>query len=180
MNAAFYVKITNNVVEDAEFVFGGMSATAIIAQNTKSLIINSKWSEAMLDNVYLELLKDLPLPSNAPGGMVTYRKTLALRYTLWCVFIQYIIVLWCSRRWYYVIFSLFLKFYHYVCKKLNMETLDVYNLKNDADNVGNNSKYAQYYQIVPNSHSPDDLIGKPLVHMSAVQQTTGNEFKIRI
>jgi len=68
-----------NVVTDAELVFGGMSATAVIAQKTKSLIINSEWTEAMLDGAYLELLKDLPLASNAPGGMVTYRKTLALR-----------------------------------------------------------------------------------------------------
>jgi hypothetical protein len=30
--------------------------------------------------VYLELLNDLPLASNAPGGMVTYRKSLVLRW----------------------------------------------------------------------------------------------------
>lgn len=56
-----------------------MSATAVIAQKTKSFIINSEWSESLLDGVYLELLKDLPLASNAPGGMVTYRKSLVLR-----------------------------------------------------------------------------------------------------
>lgn len=81
VNAAFYVKIADNgkIVDDAELVFGGMSATAVVAQKTKSLMINSEWTEAMLDGVYLELLKDLPLAPNAPGGMVTYRKTLALR-----------------------------------------------------------------------------------------------------
>lgn len=87
MNAAFYLKITNNIVEDAEFVFGGMSTTTIIAQKTKSLIISSKWSEEMIDDVYLELLKDLPLASNAPGGMVTYRKVLVLRYNIVHVYI---------------------------------------------------------------------------------------------
>lgn len=81
VNAAFYVEISNsNIVKDAEFVFGGMSATAVIAQKTKSMIINGKWSEAILDDVYLKLLNDLPLESNAPGGMVSYRKTLALRW----------------------------------------------------------------------------------------------------
>lgn len=80
MNAAFYVEIqSGNVVKDAEFVFGGMSATSVFARKTKSLIVGREWSEAMLDSVYLELIKDLPLASNAPGGMVTYRKTLALR-----------------------------------------------------------------------------------------------------
>lgn len=79
VNAAFYIKLSKNIVKDAEFAFGGMAATSVITLNTKSLIINSTWSEAMLDDVYLELLKDLPLPLNAPGGMVIYRKTLALR-----------------------------------------------------------------------------------------------------
>lgn len=80
VNAAFYVEIMNdNVVKDIELVFGGMSATAVFAQKTKSLMINREWSEAILNDVYLELLKDLPLGSNAPGGMVAYRKTLALR-----------------------------------------------------------------------------------------------------
>lgn len=80
-NAAFYVKMTaDNIVNDAELVFGGMSSTVVVAHKTKSLIINSAWTENMvLDDVYLELLKDLPLASNAPGGMVAYRKTLALR-----------------------------------------------------------------------------------------------------
>lgn len=80
MNAAFYIKISNNTVKDAEFVFGGMSATAVFARKTKKLIIDREWSDSMLDDVYLELLKDLPLPLNAPGGMVSYRKTLSLRW----------------------------------------------------------------------------------------------------
>lgn len=82
VNAAFYVEMSNNIVKDAELVFGGMSATAVIAQKTKSLIINREWSDSLLDDVYLELLKDLPLASNAPGGMVTYRKCLVLRWTM--------------------------------------------------------------------------------------------------
>lgn len=88
VNAAFYVEMSNNVVKDAEFVFGGMSATSAIAQRTKSLIIKREWSENTLEAVYLELLKDLPLASNAPGGMVAYRKTLALRW-----FYSFILVL---------------------------------------------------------------------------------------
>lgn len=79
VNAAFFVELSNNIIKDADFVFGGMSATAVFAQNTRSLVINKEWSEDMLDGVYSELLKDLPLASNAPGGMINYRKTLALR-----------------------------------------------------------------------------------------------------
>jgi len=52
--------------------------------------------------------------------------------------------------------------------------IDVHNLINGNDAVTHISKYAQYYHIVPNSQSPDDAVGKPLVHKSAIQQTTGN------
>lgn len=93
VNAAFYVELSNNTVKDAEFAFGGMSATSIIALKTKSLIINSTWSESMLNDVYLELLKDLPLPLNAPGGMVIYRKTLALRCINQLLFLYMIYIL---------------------------------------------------------------------------------------
>lgn len=79
VNAAFYLEMSNNIIKDANFVFGGMSATAVFAQNTRSLIIDNEWSEDMLDGVYSELLKDLPLAINAPGGMIKYRKTLVLR-----------------------------------------------------------------------------------------------------
>ncbi|XP_060840095.1 xanthine dehydrogenase isoform X2 [Rhopalosiphum padi] len=147
VNAAFYVEISNNIVKDAELVFGGMSATAVIAQKTKSLIINSEWSESLLDDVYLELLKDLPLASNAPGGMVAYRKSLVL--------------------------SLFFKFYLYVCNQLNLTMIDAHHLINGNNVITHNSKYAQYYNIASNSPSPNDAVGKPLVHRSAIQQTTG-------
>ncbi|XP_025414020.1 xanthine dehydrogenase [Sipha flava] len=144
VNAAFYVEMSNNTVKDAEFVFGGMSSTAVIAQKTKSLVINSEWSETMLDDVYLELLNDLPLALNAPGGMVTYRKSLVL--------------------------SLFFKFYLYVSNQLHLGMTHVENNYNAAVSI---SKYAQYYQINPNSQNSDDAIGKPLVHKSAIEQTTG-------
>lgn len=67
-----------------------------------------------------------------------------------------------------------------MCKKLNLETLGVKNLVNDDKNVKNTSKYAQYYHITPNSQSFDDTVGKPLVHKSAIQQTTGNTFNFNI
>ncbi|XP_025200769.1 xanthine dehydrogenase [Melanaphis sacchari] len=147
VNAAFYVEMSNNIIKDAEIVFGGMSATAVIAQKTKSLIINSEWSESLLDGVYLELLKDLPLTSNAPGGMVTYRKSLVL--------------------------SLFFKFYLYVCNQLSSTMKDVQHLINDKNAITHISKYAQYYNIAANFPSSNDAVGKPLVHKSAIQQTTG-------
>lgn len=52
--------------------------------------------------------------------------------------------------------------------------IDIRPLAIDKNNVMNISKFAQFYEIVPNSLGPNDAIGKPLVHISAVQQTTGS------
>lgn len=54
--------------------------------------------------------------------------------------------------------------------QLRLDMIDVHNYNNT---VVNSSKYAQYYHIDPNSQSPNDAVGKPLVHKSALQQTTG-------
>lgn len=69
----------DGTVTDAELAFGGVSATAVIAHRAQSLMVGGSWSEAMLDAVCAELLAELPLPANAPGGMAAYRRTLALR-----------------------------------------------------------------------------------------------------
>lgn len=75
-------------------------------------------------------------------------------------------------------FSLFFKFYHYVSNQLSWKMIEAHNLINDNNPTTHISKYAQYYHIVPNSQSPDDAVGKPLVHKSATQQTTGNKLFI--
>lgn len=56
--------------------------------------------------------------------------------------------------------------------------IDVHSLINGNNPGTHISKYAQYYHIVPNSQCPDDAVGKPLVHKSAIQQTTGNKLFI--
>lgn len=61
-----------------------------------------------------------------------------------------------------------------MCEKLSLKMTVTHNLINDNNDVKKMSKYAQYYHINPNSQSPDDAVGKPLVHKSAIQHTTGN------
>lgn len=57
--------------------------------------------------------------------------------------------------------------------------MDVHNLTNGNNSPTHISKYAQFYHIAPNSQSPDVAVGKPLVHKSAIQQTTGNKLFIK-
>lgn len=82
----------------------------------------------------------------------------------------------CSRHCLFF-FSLFFKFYRYVRQRLNLGM--TMGIQDDDDCNGDLSvrneaaRYAQYYQVVTDPLNPNDPVGRPLVHKSAVQQTTG-------
>lgn len=40
------------------------------------------WAESIIPNIIDTLAKEFPLPGDAPGGMILYRRSLTLRYTL--------------------------------------------------------------------------------------------------
>jgi len=41
-----------------------------------------QWNEKMLEEAYSALMEDLPLDPSAPGGMIQYRRSLSLRYSI--------------------------------------------------------------------------------------------------
>lgn len=66
-----------------------------------------------------------------------------------------------------------------MCEQLRSKTIDL--VMNDVNDA---FEYAQYYQIIGNSQNPNDAVGRPLVHRSALQQTTGRlwgggEYKLK-
>jgi hypothetical protein len=42
-----------------------------------------QWNEKMLEEAYSALMEDLPLDPSAPGGMIQYRRSLSLRYSIY-------------------------------------------------------------------------------------------------
>jgi hypothetical protein len=42
-----------------------------------------QWNEKMLEEAYSALMEDLPLHPSAPGGMIQYRRSLSLRYSIY-------------------------------------------------------------------------------------------------
>jgi hypothetical protein len=42
-----------------------------------------QWNEKMLEEAYSALMEDLPLLPDAPGGMIQYRRSLSLRYSIY-------------------------------------------------------------------------------------------------
>ncbi|KZF19905.1 xanthine dehydrogenase/oxidase [Xylona heveae TC161] len=146
VNSALRVALDDDHnVKNINLVFGGMAPTTVEAQNAVSYLIGKKWTDpASLEGAMNALEKDFDLRFGVPGGMATYRKSLA--------------------------FSFFYKFYHEVLSKLDIKTTDLDSEaigeierqisfgKKDHDSA------AAYEQRV---------LGKAKNHVAAMKQCTG-------
>ncbi|KAF2745897.1 xanthine dehydrogenase [Sporormia fimetaria CBS 119925] len=100
VNAALRVELDDaQVVKDVSLVYGGMAPTTIAAKKAMEFLQGKKFTELQtLEGVMSALEEDFDLRFGVPGGMATYRKTLALGF--------------------------FYKFYHEVLEKLDAEEAD--------------------------------------------------------
>ncbi|KAF2872915.1 xanthine dehydrogenase/oxidase [Massariosphaeria phaeospora] len=100
VNAALRVSLgEGDVVESVDLVYGGMAPTTIHAKKAMEFLQGKKFTDlATLEGVMSALEEDFDLRFGVPGGMATYRKSLAL--------------------------SFFYKFYHEVLAELHVEEAD--------------------------------------------------------
>uniref|UniRef100_A0A8C9SVW9 Xanthine dehydrogenase/oxidase n=1 Tax=Scleropages formosus TaxID=113540 RepID=A0A8C9SVW9_SCLFO len=123
MNVAF--EENTNSVRNLRLSYGGMAPTTVLAKETCKRLTGRKWSDELLQDACSLLAKEMTLDPSAPGGMVTYRRTLTI--------------------------SLFFKFYLIVQHKLK-------------------AKEGQNLLLRQNK---DDVVGRPIMHLSALKQATG-------
>ncbi len=146
VNGAFRVRLTSDhVVEQVDLVYGGMAPLTISAKKAVAFLIGKKWiNPATLEGTMGALEQDFDLRFGVPGGMATYRKTLAL--------------------------SFFYRFYHEVMSKVGSKPADteadVFNEIEREISVGkNDDRAADAYQ--------QEVVGKANPHVAALKQTTG-------
>ncbi|XP_051780208.1 xanthine dehydrogenase/oxidase isoform X1 [Erpetoichthys calabaricus] len=154
MNAIFHESTT--IVKDIKLSYGGMAETTVLAKKTCEQLIGKQWNEDLLQEAVYHLAQEITLSPSAPGGMVQYRQTLTL--------------------------SLFYKFYLTVLQNLANDLMDkniasslilpAYASATDAFHKDPISS-VQLFQAVPPGQEIDDVVGRPLVHLSALKQATG-------
>uniref|UniRef100_A0A8D0RZ41 Xanthine dehydrogenase/oxidase n=1 Tax=Sus scrofa TaxID=9823 RepID=A0A8D0RZ41_PIG len=140
-------------VKELDLCYGGMADRTISALKTTRKQLSQFWNEKLLQDVCAGLAEELSLPPDAPGGMVEFRRTLSL--------------------------SFFFKFYLTVLQKLGRE---------DPEDCGKlDPTYAsatwlfhkdppanvQLFQEVPKGQSEEDMVGRPLPHLAAALQASG-------
>ncbi|OQO08341.1 Xanthine dehydrogenase [Cryoendolithus antarcticus] len=82
VNSALRVKLSDdNVVEDCSLVYGGMAPITTAAKKAMTWLKGKTFTDPKtLEGVMSELEQDFDLRFGVPGGMATYRKTLALGF----------------------------------------------------------------------------------------------------
>ncbi|XP_019642816.1 PREDICTED: xanthine dehydrogenase/oxidase-like [Branchiostoma belcheri] len=149
VNAAFRVRFEEgtNVIRDIGLSFGGMAPTTVMARNTANRLTGLKWDNDLLPEACSSLEDDLPLPPSVPGGMAEFRRTLTT--------------------------SFFFKFFLSVQQRLNIK--DVPPPYRSACSLYHRESPhgSQMYQEVPEGQGREDAVGRPIMHLSALKQVTG-------
>ncbi|GES61739.1 xanthine dehydrogenase [Aspergillus terreus] len=146
VNAALRVSLSpSNDVTSVNLVFGGMAPMTVSARNAESFLKGKKFTNpAILEGTMAALEQDFDLKFSVPGGMATYRKSLALGF--------------------------FYRFYHDVLSGLEVKESDVdHDVIAEIERAissgeKDNEASAAYQQRV---------LGKAGPHVSALKQATG-------
>uniref|UniRef100_A0A671Q7S7 Xanthine dehydrogenase/oxidase n=1 Tax=Sinocyclocheilus anshuiensis TaxID=1608454 RepID=A0A671Q7S7_9TELE len=136
MNVFF--KEQSNIVQSIRISYGGMAPVTVLATATCNRLLNRQWNEELLEEACTSLVEEMSLSPSAPGGMVTYRRTLTI--------------------------SLFYKFFLNVQHKLSLD------LRKESCH---DRTLFLCLQAVPPGHNSDDVVGQPIMHLSALKQATG-------
>lgn len=146
VNAALRVQLSDqNNVEAVNLVFGGMAPTTISAKKAVEFLKGKKWADPKtLEGAMNSLEQDFNLRFGVPGGMASYRKSLALGF--------------------------FYKFYHETMVDLGAgddrtDTEVVDELERDISTGRRDHDAALAYE--------KDVIGKERPHVAAMKQCTG-------
>lgn len=82
VNACLRVVLNEvGVVKTAKLVYGGMAPTTIVAKNASDFLAGKQMADVeTLEGTMSALERDFDLPFGVPGGMATYRRSLALGF----------------------------------------------------------------------------------------------------
>lgn len=146
VNAALRVSLSQTMqVESADLVYGGMAPVTIAAKKTATYLTGKDWLHPdTLEGAMCALEEDFDLRFGVPGGMATYRKTLAL--------------------------SFFYRFYHDTVagldgKEVAQDLQSVAEIARDISSGARDHNVALKYQ--------KNVLGRELPHVAALKQCTG-------
>jgi xanthine dehydrogenase/oxidase len=146
VTAALHIALDDSfVVESADLVYGGMAPTTIAAKSAGAYLVGKKLTDpATLEGTMNALEKDFDLRFGVPGGMATYRKSLA--------------------------FGFFYRFYHEILSKLQIKEADIdEEVVREIERMISHGKEDRDSTIL----YKQEILGHAKPHVAALKQTTG-------
>uniref|UniRef100_A0A8B9MJ97 Aldehyde oxidase 1 n=1 Tax=Accipiter nisus TaxID=211598 RepID=A0A8B9MJ97_9AVES len=141
-----------DLIKDLSIFYGGAVSTTICAKQTCGTLIGRHWNEQMLDEACRLILKEIALPGSPSGEKVDYKKILVV--------------------------SFFYRFFLEVLQSLRtMDPCRYPGIPMEYRSVLQDFKTKipqsiQIYQAKP-SQSPQDPVGRPIMHQSGIKHATG-------
>ncbi|MXQ79156.1 hypothetical protein E5288_WYG000674 [Bos mutus] len=155
VNAGMSVKFEDgtDTIKELQMFYGSVGPTVVSASKTCQQLIGRKWNDQMLSDACRLVLDEIYIPPDAEGGMVEYRRTL--------------------------IISLLFKFYLKVRRGLNK--MDPHKFPDIPEKFVSaledfpieTPQGIQMFQCVDPHQPPQDPVGHPVMHQSAIKHTTG-------
>ncbi|XP_073927459.1 aldehyde oxidase 4 isoform X2 [Castor canadensis] len=155
VNAGMSVKFADgtNTIKDIQMFYGSVGLTVVSASQTCRQLTGRQWDDHMLSDACRWVLDEILIQPDAKGGMVEYRRALLV--------------------------SLLFKFYLKVRRGLNkmdphkfpdipetfMSALEDFPIETPQG--------IQMFQCVDPYQPPQDPVGHPVMHQSAIKHTTG-------
>lgn len=145
-------KPNTDIINEICIVYGGLAPTVVIANKTTSKLIGKHWNTELLELANQELINEITLSSDAPGGMILYRKSLSL--------------------------SLFFKSFISVSQSLAKSIAGYQPIPENEQSASKTfhtltPNSSQVFERIPGTQCQGDPVGRPLVHRSALKQATG-------
>uniref|UniRef100_A0A663MGD1 Aldehyde oxidase 1 n=1 Tax=Athene cunicularia TaxID=194338 RepID=A0A663MGD1_ATHCN len=139
-----------DTIKDLSIFYGGAVSTTVCAKQTCRTLIGRHWNKQMLDEACRLVLKEIALPGSDSGEKVDYKKTL--------------------------IVSFFYRFFLEVSQSLKtMDPCHYPGIPMEYRSVLQDfkTKMPQSIQIYQPSQSPQDPVGRPVMHQSGIKHATG-------
>ncbi|XP_018426965.1 PREDICTED: aldehyde oxidase-like, partial [Nanorana parkeri] len=147
----------SDVIEDLNLYFGGISKSTVRAQKTSDALIGRQWNEEALGEACRLVLDEISLDPAAPGGMVEYRRTLTVSF----------------------LFKFYLEVLYALQSELTLnghsQSIRIWlnNSVKNGNNQGISLKTIQKYQDNTVHQPPQDPVGRPIMHRTAMMQMSG-------
>ncbi|NXP28878.1 AOXB oxidase, partial [Scytalopus superciliaris] len=142
-----------DTISDLSILFGGIGSTTLSARKSCEKLVGRQWNDQMLNEACRLVLEEIFIPPSALGGKVEYRRTLLVSFLF---------------RFYLQVLHGLHQMYPFRYAELSQEKMSALGVLQSGVPQG-----VQIYQDVDPGQSPQDPVGRPIMHQSGIKHATG-------